>query len=125
FLRMPAGEKTLSKAVPIQFAEITIGDRVLAHGTKTDQGLVAQRLVVMPAAELARKREHDLEEWKQRGVGGIVRELNAQTAEITLELRGAGTGGRVVIGTAKARLRRYIPGSLRLEEDALHSFGDI
>src|SRR5437016_7715352 len=99
-LRIPAGEKTLSKAVSIQFADITIGDRILAHGTKTDQGLLAQRIVVMPAAEVARKREHDLAEWKQRGVGGIVRELNAQTAEITLELRGAGTGGRVVIGTA-------------------------
>src|SRR5438128_1974025 len=54
-LRMPAGEKTLSKAVPIQFADITIGDRILAHGTKADQGLVAQRLLVMPAAEVARK----------------------------------------------------------------------
>ena len=124
-LRIPAGEKTLSKAVPIQFADITIGDRILAHGTKTDQGFVAQRLVVMPAAEVARKRQHDLEEWKQRGVGGIVRELNARTAEITLELRGAGTGGRVVIGTTKAKLRRYVPGSLRFEDAALSSFGDI
>jgi hypothetical protein len=42
----------------------------------------------MPASEVARKREHDLEDWKQRGIGGVVRELNPQTAEITLELRG-------------------------------------
>src|SRR5437660_8791960 len=76
-LRIPAGEKTLNKAAPIQFADITIGDRILAHGTKMDQGFVSQRLVVMPAAEVARKREHDLEEWKQRGVGGIVREIDA------------------------------------------------
>ena len=124
-LRIPAGEKTLSKAAPIQFSDITIGDRILAHGTKADQGLVAQRLVVMPAAEVVRKRQHDLEEWKQRGVGGFVRELNAQTAEITLELRGAGTGGRVVIETAKAKLHRYVPGSLRFEAAAPSSFGDI
>ena len=124
-LRIPAGEKTLSKAAPIQFADLTIGDRILAHGTKTDQGLVAQRLVVMPAAEVARKREHDLAEWKQRGVGGIVRELNAQTAEITLELRGAGTAGRLVIETQKAKLRRYSAGSLRFEDAASSSFADI
>src|SRR5438132_11802425 len=124
-LRIPAGEKTLSKAVPIQFADITVGDRILAHGTKTDQGLLAQRIVVMPAAEVARKREHDLEEWKQRGVGGIVRELNAQTAEITLELRGAGTAGRLVIETEKAKLRRYLPGSLRFEDAASSSFADL
>ena len=124
-VRIPAGEKTLSKAAPIQFADLTIGDRILAHGTKTDQGLVAQRLVVMPAAEVARKREHDLAEWKQRGVGGIVRELNAQTAEITLELRGAGTAGRLVIETQKAKLRRYSAGSLRFEDAASSSFADI
>ena len=124
-LRIPAGEKTLSKAAPIQFADVTVGDRILAHGTKTDQVLVAQRLVVMPAAEVVRKRQHDLEEWKQRGVGGIVRELNAQTAEITLELRGTGTAGRLVIETEKARLRRYLRGSLRFEDAASSSFADI
>src|SRR2546426_7104006 len=36
-LRIPAGQKTLNQAVPIQFADITIGDRILAHGTKTDK----------------------------------------------------------------------------------------
>ena len=66
-VRIPAGEKSLSNAVPIKFAEIAIGDRVLGHGTKTDQTFTAQRLVVMPASEVARKREHDLDDWKQRG----------------------------------------------------------
>ena len=77
-LRIPAGEKSLSNAVPIKFADIAAGDRVLGHGLKTDQNFMAQRLVVMPAAEVARKREHDLDDWKQRGIGGVVRELNPQ-----------------------------------------------
>src|SRR5438045_2231021 len=91
-LRIPAGEKTLSKAAPIKFEDIAIGDRILAHGTKTDQTFAAQRLVVMPVAEVAKKREHDLDEWKRRGVGGIARAVNSQTGEITLELRGTGAG---------------------------------
>ena len=124
-LRIPAGEKTLSKAVPIQFAEVAVGDRIVAHGAKADQGLVAQRLVVMPAAEVARKREHDLEEWKRRGVGGIVREVNAQTGEITLELRGAGAGSRLGIETTKANFRRYVAGSLRFEDAIASNFPDI
>jgi hypothetical protein len=124
-LRIPAGEKTLNKAAPIQFADVAVGDRVLGHGTKTDQGFVAQRLVVMPVAEVARKREHDLEEWKRRGVGGIVRDVNAQTGEIALELRSAGAGGRIVIETAKAKFRRYVPGSLRFEDAQASSFADI
>ncbi|HXI75008.1 MAG TPA: hypothetical protein VNG94_05435, partial [Pyrinomonadaceae bacterium] len=115
-LRIPAGEKTLSKAAPIKFEDISIGDRVLAHGTKTDQTFAAQRLVVMPVAEMAKKREHDLDEWKRRGIGGIAREVNSQTGEITLELRGTGAGTRVEVVTSKANFRRYVAGSLRFED---------
>src|SRR5437588_5095671 len=111
-LRIPAGEKTLAKAVAIQFADIAAGDRVLVHGTKTENEFRAQRLVVMAKAEVEKKRAHDLEEWQRRGIGGIVRELNSQTDQITLELRGAGTGGSVVIATEKADFRSYAPESL-------------
>src|SRR5437879_4364266 len=72
-LRIPAGEKTLAKATPIQFADITAGDRVLAHGARTEEQFLAQRLVVMPRAEVDKKRAHDLEEWRQRGIGGTHR----------------------------------------------------
>jgi len=115
-LRIPAGEKTLSKAEPIRFDEISMGDRVLAHGTKAGQTFAAQRLVVMPVAEVAKKRERDLDEWKRRGIGGIVREVNSQTGAITLELRGTGAGTRLDIQTTKANFRRYVPGSLRFED---------
>ena len=124
-LRIPAGEKTLAKAAPIQFADIAVGDRVLGHGTRTGNEFRAQRLVVMPKAEVEKKRAHDLEDWRQRGIGGIVRELNAQTGEITLELRSAGAGGRVLIAAAKADFRRYAPGSLRFEDARPAAFGDV
>lgn len=123
-LRIPAGEKSLTNATPIKLADITAGDRVLAHGTKSDQFLLAQRLVVLPATEVARKREHDLEDWKQRGVGGVVRELNPQTGEITLELRSA-SAGRVLIDTSKASLRRYVAGSLRFEDAQASKLSDV
>src|ERR1700730_4837169 len=45
YLRIPANEKTLAKAVPIQFADIAVGDRILGHGTKTGAEFQAQRLV--------------------------------------------------------------------------------
>ncbi len=124
-LRIPAGEKTLAKAVAIQFADIAVGDRVLGHGIKTGNEFRAQRLVVLPKAEVEKKRAHDLEEWRQRGIGGIVRELNAQTGEITLELRGAGLGGRVSIAAGKADFRRYEAGSLRFEDAKPSSFADL
>ena len=124
-LRIPAGEKTLAKAVPIQFADIGVGDRVLGHGTRTGSEFRAQRLVVMPKEEVEKKRAHDLEDWRQRGIWGIVRELNPQTGEIGLELRSAGAGGRVMIAAAKADFRRYVPGSLRFEDAQPGAFGDV
>jgi hypothetical protein len=124
-LRVPAGEKSLSNAVPIKFAEIAVGDRILGHGAKTDQGFMAQRLVVMPASEVAKKREHDLDDWKQRGIGGVVRELNPQTGEITLELRGAGAGTSIIVQSSQATLRRYVPGSLSFEDAQPGAIGDV
>ena len=116
YLRLPAGERTLSKATPARLDEIAVNDRVLAHGTKTDRAFLAQRLIVMPATEVAKKRDHDLDDWKRRGIGGIVREINAQSGEIMLELRGSGAGTRLAVQTTNASFRRYLPGSLRFED---------
>jgi len=124
-LRLPAGERTLSKATAIKFDEIAISDRVLAHGTGSDRTFLAQRLVVMPLAEVARKREHDLDEWKRRGIGGIVREVNAQTREIIVELRSPNPGSRIPIETSKANFRRYIAGSLRFEDARASKIDDV
>ena len=125
YLRIPAGEKTLAKAVPIQFADIAVGDRVLSHGTKTEQDFLAQRLVVMPKVEIEKKRAHDLDEWRRRGIAGIVKDLNAQTGEINLELRGPGAVGRIMITAAQADFRRYTPGSIRFEDAAASRFADL
>jgi hypothetical protein len=124
-LRIPAGEKTLAKATPIQFAEISAGDRILAHGTRNENQFLAQRLVVMPKVEVEKKRAHDLEEWKQRGIGGIVRELNAQNGEINLELRGANASGRIAVVTANADFRRYAVESLRFEDAQQSGFTEV
>ena len=116
YLRLPAAERTLSKATRTKLEEIVINDRVLVHGSKTTQAFLAQRVIIMPAAEVAKKREHDLDEWKRRGIGGIVRDVDAQSGEITLELRGTGAGARTTMQTTKATFRRYLPGSLRFED---------
>jgi hypothetical protein len=124
-LRIPAGEKTLARAAAIQFTDIAVGDRVLGHGSRTNQEFLARRLVVMPKAEIERKRERELDEWRKRGISGIVRELNAQTGEINLELRSAGAGGRVMITTARSQFRRYASGSLRFEDAQPGTFAEV
>jgi len=124
-VRIPAGERTLANAATIQFSDIMSGDRVLSSGTRAGQNFIAQRVVVMPAAEVEKKRQHDLDEWKQRGIGGIVRETNAQAGTIAVELRGPGAGTRLMLETTKARFRRYVPGSLRFEDARASNFDEV
>lgn len=125
YLRLPAGERTLSKATPTKLEEVAVNDRVLAHGSNSEKGFRAQRVIVMPVAEVARKREHDLDEWKRRGIGGMVREVNPQTGELVLELRGANAGNRISIATSRANVRRYVAGSLRFEDARASQLSDV
>jgi hypothetical protein len=124
-VRIPAGEKSLSKAIAIQFAEVAVGDRVLAHGQKAGNEFLGQRLIVLTKSEIEKKRERDLEEWRQRGIGGIVRGVNAQTGEIDLELRGQGAGSRVSVASSAAQFRRYSPGSLSFEDAAPSNLSEL
>ena len=124
-VRIPAGERTLANAVPIQFGDIMIGDRVLSNGLRGGESFLAQRVIVMPAAEVEKKRQHDLDDWKQRGIGGIVRETNTQAGTIALELRGSGAGTRLMIETTKANFRRYVPGSLKFEDARASKFDEV
>src|SRR5215813_2913350 len=121
-VRIPAGERTLANAITIQFSDIMSGDRVLSSGTRAGQDLVAQRVVVMPAAEVEKKRQRDLDDWKQRGIGGVVRETNSQAGTIALELRGSLAGTRLIVETSKANFRRYVPGSLKFEDARASKF---
>jgi hypothetical protein len=125
YLRIPANEKTLAKAASIQFADIAVGDRVLGHGTKTGQEFLAQRLIVLTRADIDKKRALDLDDWQRRGIGGIVKNLNAQTGEINLDLRGSGPSGRLMIMTLKTDFRRYASGSLRFEDARPSSFAEL
>lgn len=124
-VRIPAGERTLANAVAIQFNDIMSGDRVLSSGTRAGEMFLAQRVVVMPASEVEKKRQRDLDDWKQRGIGGIVRETNPQAGTIAVELRGSGAGTRLMLETTKAHFRRYVPGSLKFEDARASNFDEV
>jgi hypothetical protein len=126
-LRVPSGQKTLEKAVTIQFDEIGAGDRVLLRGAISEdkKEIAAERVVVLSRLEIEKRRERDLQEWRRRGIAGVVKDLNPQTGEINLELRGGGAASRVVITTSKCDFRRYAPGSIRFEDAKASSFAEL
>jgi hypothetical protein len=124
YLRVPAGAQSLDQAAPIKAGEIAAGDRVLARGTKTDSGFAAWRIVVLAKADIANRRERELEEWRKRGISGIVKAVDAPAAQIQLELRGAGQstqqGTTITINATGSAFRRYTSSSIAFE-DAMQS----
>ncbi|HVN04695.1 MAG TPA: hypothetical protein VMT86_09780 [Bryobacteraceae bacterium] len=117
--RLPAGEKSLSKAVPIEAKEIVPGDRLLARGELSEDkaAMAATTLVVMTKADVAKQQQADRAEWQRRGVGGIVSSVEADKGEVTITTRTAeGKKPLIVEVTAKTAVRRYAPDSVKFAD---------
>src|SRR2546423_4046044 len=89
YRRIPPGETNVEKAAVISFADIAVGDRVLARG-KFDVGVIQTRiLLVVSRTELARSEEQSRAEWQSRGISGTIAGLDPATKEITVKARTA------------------------------------
>jgi hypothetical protein len=119
FVRVPPGETSLAKAIPIAAADIGTGDRLLARGAMSDDktSLSATLIVVMTKADIAKKHEADRAEWQRRGVGGIVSDVNPAAGEVTIITRTfAGPKPLVIVAGPKATVRRYPPDSVKFAD---------
>lgn len=126
-LRLPAGETTLARAAPIQLADIGVGDRVLGRGLmrEGENRLLAQRLIALSRLDIEKKRERDLDEWRRRGVAGVVRGVNPQTGDIDLEAHSHSGVKRVVVAAANSSFRRYSPDSANFADTRPSSLGEL
>jgi len=122
YKRMAPGTKSLTGATDIALSDVGPGDRVWARWRPgTDQHTIAAaQLVVMSKADLAKKQEAERNEWRKRGVSGIVKSVNPSTREITVSSRSlAGQSQSVIIPvTDKVLLRRYPPDTVPKYSDA-------
>ena len=124
-LRVPAGAQSLEKATTILFDDITAGDRVLARGSKSQDEFAALRIVVLPREEVSKKREHDLAEWRTRGIAGVVKALNPSTNEINVELRGTTPASLIAINASGSQFRRYTTSAINFEDTKQSNFGEV
>lgn len=127
FMKVAPGEKDLKKATDIQFAEIGVGDRVLARVRKMEDGSVspATTVVVMTKAAIAQHQERGQAEWQTRGITGTVTEVNATTREVTLKTQGADAKQIVVEPADKVSVRRYAPNSVKFSDSTNSSVAEI
>lgn len=119
YMRLAPGEKTLTNAAKITFAEVAEGDRVWARGKVSEdhKTVPAAALIVMTKADLAKKQEVERAEWRRRGILGVVAAINPATKEVTISSRSMGGMQSVVIPIAdKVDIRRYAPDSIKFSD---------
>jgi hypothetical protein len=128
--RIEPGEKDLSKAAPMAFTDLAVGDRVLVklNPVPDTPTPVATQIIAVKQADLAKKQQKDREDWQRRGVGGLVKSVDANTGTILLTTGAGATAKNVTVHTTKATiLKRYAPDSVRFDQaqlapiDAIHS----
>lgn len=128
--RIAPGQKDLSSAAVIEFSNLAVGDRALVKlDASAPSGTSrAVQIVAVKQADLAMKQQKDRDDWTRRGVGGLVKSVDASTGDIVVT-SGAGAAAKTItIHTSKATtLKRYAPTSVRFDEaqpesiDAIHA----
>jgi hypothetical protein len=131
YLRMPPGEKELSKATRIELKDVSVGDRVLARTRPAEGGAMspAASVILMTKSDLAEFHEKSRDEWEKRGTVGTVASLDpsAKTVTITVPngLTPKDTKNIVVDAAGKVVFRRYAPGSAKFQDAQPSTFDAI
>jgi hypothetical protein len=122
FQRVAPGEKDLKKAESIAAAGLAAGDRVLVSFVPGSSE--ARRIVVMPAADIEKRRQAERRDWIERGMFGVV--ASVKGSDITLRKRSfQGDVISTVTAGENTVFRRYQPGSVRFSDATISSLSEI
>jgi preprotein translocase subunit YajC len=107
--------KDLKSATSIQITDLSVGDRVLMliHPTAEGSAPIATAVVAMKQSDIAQQQKAEQADWQRRGVGGIVKSVDASAGTLTIAV-----GARTVTvhATPKTIVRRYSPGSVKFSD---------
>jgi hypothetical protein len=118
-LRTAPGQKDLKGATAMQLQDLQIGDRMLARGSAASDGksVLASTIIVMTKADVSAKQAQEREDWQKRGVGGLVKTVDAASGTITLSTSAMGISKTVAVHIAKDTIiRRYAPDSVKFDD---------
>jgi hypothetical protein len=130
-LRVAPGQKDLKDATPLKVEDLQAGDRVLVRGLPlTDgKGIKAVQVIVMKQADVSARQDRERDDWQKRGVGGLVKAVDAEAGTIAISggVASPGTPAKqLVIHTTKDTiLRRYPANSIRYEDTKPAPFDQI
>jgi hypothetical protein len=116
--RIAPGEKDLTKAEPLDYSGLAVGDRVLVTLDPNVTGSLSQaaRIIAIKQADVAKKQEAENAAWNQ-GVHGLVKSVDTTSGVIVVTMRMGPITKDVTVNTTSATvLKRYAPGSVRFDE---------
>ena len=118
-VRTAPGQKDLQGATPVTLQDLKVGDRMVARGKVADDGKSVQAgsVIIMTSADIAAKQDRERDDWRKRGVGGLVKEVNAGAGSLTITTSGAGGSKTTVVHVSKDTIiRRYAPDSIKFDD---------
>ncbi|MFZ0273132.1 MAG: hypothetical protein WB524_21245 [Acidobacteriaceae bacterium] len=110
-VRTAPGSKTLTGATKIALSDVGTGDRVLM--LVAGDPPTAKVVVVNKQSDIAAKQQQEQADWAKRGVGGLVKSVDATAGTVTI----TATNRTLVIHTTPSTIiRRYAPDSVKFSE---------
>lgn len=128
FKRVSAEHPDFKTATNAAAGDVTVGDKLTVTGILAADGksLPARTVYFIPKADIDAKNAKESAEWRRRGISGKVTNVNPQTGQLTIEVRGL-TGSTNTVLTPKdgAEFLKYAPNSIRFDEAVKSSLNDI
>ncbi len=123
YLRMPPGETSLQKGQPAAFADVRVGDRVLAPGLSASGG-AARQVILMARAATAAGGGAGRDDGRR--LNGRVVSADASKKLIVVQTRGReGAEAVTVDASSAARVLRYAPDSTRTADAQPGTLADV
>ncbi len=126
--RIAPGQKDLSTAADMTFAELATGDRVLVKvdPNATGPNAVALRIIAIKQADVAAKQAKEREDWTRRSIGGLVKSADPASGVILVTSGTGATAKTITVNTTKSTiLKRYATASISYDTATLAPIDSI
>ena len=127
-LRTAPGQQDLKDASPITLQDLQAGDRVLVRGKIADDGksVMASSVIAIKRTDIAEKQKRELQDWQRRGIGGIVKSVDASAGTVSISVLGASGATTVAVKSSKDTvIRRYSPDSVKFDDAVSSSLDQV
>ena len=118
-LRIAPGERDVKNATVLRRQDLQVGDRAMVRARSSPDGHshVTGSVIVIKQTDIAAKKEKDREDWRRRGIGGLVTATDPTSGTLTISIASfTGTRSLAIKTSKNTVLRRYAPNSVKFDD---------